>query len=318
MRTGAIVLIWPAVAREQSKGGAVAMSTAGHYPIERRPGEIERLHVQGAAMAPDCAVMLDMIGVSAGWTCLDLGCGPGGITGLLSERAGPSGRVVGLDADPIFIEYARGRAAANVEFVFGNAYRTGLPDGGFDLVHMRFVASTAGHPEALLQEAIRLARPGGFVAIQEPDMATLRCNPPHPAWDRLKAALEGAFANAGADICLGRRLFAVVRGIGLDNVQYRPFLLGIRSDHPMVDYLPSTVESLRHAITGRGLMTDGEFDAAVADCRAHLRDPGTVFTTYTVAQVWGRTGRLAAGTGGRRLDSADARVYGSRRLRSDR
>jgi hypothetical protein len=29
------------------------------YPIERRAGEIERLHVQAAAMAPDCAVMLD-------------------------------------------------------------------------------------------------------------------------------------------------------------------------------------------------------------------------------------------------------------------
>jgi hypothetical protein len=27
---------------------------------------------------------------------------------------------------------------------------------------------------------------------------------------------------------------------------------------------------------------------ALAECRAHLRDPATVFTMYTVAQVWGR------------------------------
>jgi ubiquinone/menaquinone biosynthesis C-methylase UbiE len=72
------------------------------YPIERRPGEIERLHVQAAAMAPDCA--LDRMGVNAGWRCLDLGCGPGGITELLSERVGETGRVVGLDADAVFQE----------------------------------------------------------------------------------------------------------------------------------------------------------------------------------------------------------------------
>jgi hypothetical protein len=28
----------------------------------------------------------------------------------------------------------------------------------------------------------------------------------------------------------------------------------------------------------------------LADCRAHLRTPGTSFTMYTVAQVWGRKG----------------------------
>src|SRR4051794_39696630 len=101
------------------------MSTeSGHYPIERRDGEIERLRIQGEAMAPDCAIMLDRIGVAPGWRCLDLGCGPGGITRLMSERAGPSGRVVGLDADPVFLAHARRNAPANVEFVLGNAYKS--------------------------------------------------------------------------------------------------------------------------------------------------------------------------------------------------
>jgi len=35
---------------------------------------------------------------------------------------------------------------------------------------MRFIASTAGEPEQLIREAIRLAKPGGVVAMQEPDM----------------------------------------------------------------------------------------------------------------------------------------------------
>jgi SAM-dependent methyltransferase len=265
------------------------MTPSGRYPIERREGEIERLGLQAAAMAPDCAIMLERIGVGAGWRCLDVGCGPGGITALLCERVGQSGRVVGLDADPVFLEHARRHCMANVEFVAGDAYDTGLPSHAFDLVHMRFIASTAGKPEALLREAVRLARQGGVVAMQEPDMATLNCYPPHPAWEALRSALIGAFASVDADISLARRLYGLMREAGLLDVQYRPFLVGVRSTDPMVDYLPSTVESLRRTIVDRNLMSEAALASALADCRAHLRRPDVVFTTYMVAQVWGRT-----------------------------
>lgn len=266
------------------------MSTAysGRYPIERRAGEIERLRIQSAAMAPNTEAMLGLIGVRDGWSCLDVGCGPGGITGLLSKRVGRVGRVVGLDMDAEFLEHARVGAAENIEFRQGDAYGSELPAGSFDLVHMRFVASTAGDPERLLREAIRLARPGGTVALQEPDGTSLNCYPPHPAWERLKAALLGAFSGVGADLELAKRLYSLVRQAGLQDVQYRPFLIGVRSVDPMVDYLPSTVESLRGTVLELGLLTEAEFPAVLAACRGHLRNPETVFTMYTVAQVWGR------------------------------
>lgn len=266
------------------------MSTtfAGHYPLEHRAGEIERLRIQGEGMAPDTRIMLDRLGVAPGWSCLDIGCGPRGITDLLSERVGPAGRVVGLDMDEQHLEHARKHAPANVEFVRGDAFGSDLPAASFDLVHMRFVASTAGDPERLIREAMRLARPGGVVALQEPDGSTLNCDPPHPAWERLKAAVLGAFAGVGADLTLARRLYALARQAGLADVQYRPFLIGVRSTDPMVDYLPSTAESLRGTVLRLGLLSETELTAALAQCRAHLRDPGTVFTMYTVAQVWGR------------------------------
>jgi SAM-dependent methyltransferase len=266
------------------------MSTpySGQYPIERRAGEIERLLLQGAAVAPDTEVMLDRIGVTAGWSCLDIGCGPRGITDLLSKRVGASGRVVGLDRDAQVLEFARAGAPKNVEFRQGDAYRSDLPAGSFDLVHMRFIASTAGEPERLLQEAIRLARPGGIVALQEPDGSTLNCYPPHPAWERLKAALLGAFSGVGADLQLARRLYALVRHSGLDDVQFRPFLIGVRSVDPLADYLPSTVESLHGTVVRLGLLSESEFPVVLAECRNHLGQPDTSFTLYTVAQVWGR------------------------------
>ena len=271
------------------------MESTGHYPIERREGEIERLHIQGAALEFDAGVMLDRIGVGPGWRCLDLGCGPRGIVELLSVRAGPTGRVVGLDADPVFLEHARARTGdrglGNVEFVQGDAYRTGLPRGSFDLVHVRFLAGTVGMPEDLLAEAIALACPGGVVALQEADIGTLKCYPPHPAWDRLTQILERAFVCVGGDVRLAQRLYQLARHAGLEDVQYRPFLVGFRSGDPMAEFLPATVESMRGTIVRHHLIDEAELDAAVAACRGHLADPDTVSTSVTVAQVWGRRPR---------------------------
>lgn len=264
---------------------------SGRYPIERREGEIERLLVQAAALELDTGVMLDRIGVAPGWRCLDLGCGPLGIVELLSPRVGASGRVIGLDSDAVFLEHARARARNrglhNAEFMLGDAYRTGLPRGSFDFVHTRFVASTAGKPQELIAEAVALARPGGMVALQEPDIGTLKCYPPHPAWDQLTRLCEQVFELAGGDVRLAQRLYPLARHAGLEDVQYRPFVVGFRSRDPMADFLPATIESLRGAIARHRLIDEEDLDAALAACRRHLAEPDTVFTYPTVAQVWG-------------------------------
>jgi len=254
------------------------------YPIERRRGEIERLLIQAAAIEFDAGVMLDRIGVAPGWRCLDLACGPCGILELLSKRAGS---VVGLDADAAFIEYARARGLRNVELVQADAYKTGLPRASFDLVHGRFIASTAGRAEALLSEAVELARPGGIVAFQEPDIGTLKCHPPNADWDRLVAVSEEVFSLAGGNVRLARRLHQLARSAGLEDVHYRPFLVGFRCGDAMQDYLPATVESLRGPIMTHGLMNERDLQMALAGCREHLARPDTVFNYVTVAQVWG-------------------------------
>src|SRR5262249_39383762 len=141
----------------------------GSYPIESRAGEIERLQNQSRLMGPDTLAMLDRFGSMQGWRCLDVGSRPGGITDLLSARVGSTGQVVGLDMDSTFLEYAGKNTAGNVGFRLGDAYRTGLPSGSFHLVHMRYVAGTAGRFDDLLAEAVRLVQSGGIVALQESD-----------------------------------------------------------------------------------------------------------------------------------------------------
>jgi SAM-dependent methyltransferase len=273
--------------------------SGARYPIERRPGEIERLRAQAAAIAFDAGVMLDRIGVGPGWRCLDLGCGPGGILELLGARVGPTGRVVGLDADPVMLAAARAWTRAlgltGVELVASDAYQPGVRREAFDLVHVRFLASTAGRGEALIRGALALVRPGGVLALQEPDIAKLECYPPHPAWDRLKRLLQTVFERNGGDTRIGRRLYGLLRGAGLEEVRYRPFLVGVTHGEPMRDYLPATIESIRAAIQAAALIEEPQLAEALAACRRHLADPDTVFTTYLVVQAWGRkAGRPAS------------------------
>lgn len=272
---------------------------SGHYPIERRAGEIERLRRQAAAIAFDAAVMLDRIGVGAGWRCVDIGCGAGGILDLLAARVGSSGLSLGLDADPVLLEAARqstrAQRAGRPLFVVSDAYRAALRPESFDLVHVRFLASTAGLVDELLRETLALVRPGGILALQEPDTDTLNCYPAHPAWDRLKAALQAGFAAAGGDTKLAQRLYPLLRRSGLQDVCYRPFVVGVTSADPMADFLPATIESIRGTLLNRGIIGAAELDRALAQCRAHLSHPDTVFTTYLTAQVWGRKAALTEG-----------------------
>jgi ubiquinone/menaquinone biosynthesis C-methylase UbiE len=240
----------------------------------------------------DAGVMLDRIGDITGWRCLDLGCGAGGITNLLAQRVGPSGHVVGLDTEASALVAAQHWAASlgleGIEYVEGNAYASELPRACFDLVHVRFVMGTAGEMDVLLKEMLALTRPGGVVAAQEPDIDALRCYPPHPAWTRLQTALGAAFRAIGGDVHFARKQFQVLRDAGLEDVQYRPFIVGCRSTDPFVDYLPQTIESLRSTLLREKIIDEVQLNEALAACRQHLRDAGTVFDSFRVAQVWGR------------------------------
>jgi SAM-dependent methyltransferase len=265
---------------------AMHVVASGDYPIERRAGEVERLAAQDAALAEETRALFDRIGVAPGWSCIDLGCGPRGVTHELSMRVGPAGRVVGLEYDPAFVEIARAAAPANAEYLVGDAYATGLPAGSFDLAHVRYVASTAGEPERLVAEAVRLTRPGGVVAFQEADFRTLCSHPPNPAFAALATALASCFPEADGEP-IAQRLYRLLRWAGLEAVAYRPRLIGVRSQDPWRDYLPATIDSLRGRIAERRLVPEGALDDLLAACRRHLADPDTTFTSTTLVQVWG-------------------------------
>jgi SAM-dependent methyltransferase len=106
-----------------------------------------------------------VLGGSGSLEVLDAGCG----TGFLSfELAARGHRVTGIDFAPAMLAEARGKAAAlgaPVRFEEADAEQLPFPSGSFDFAISRHVLWTLPHPEAAIDEWVRVLRPGGHLVV---------------------------------------------------------------------------------------------------------------------------------------------------------
>lgn len=243
-------------------------------------GERARLPEQCELHRMEAELLFDRIGVDSGWRALDLACGP---LDILAERVGTAGSVVAMDRDPGPLELA------GVRLVRGEPTATGLPGASFDLVHERLLLVTVARPEEVVAEMVRLARPGGYVALQDRDAISWACEPAHPAWDLLLAALIAAWPG---DPHVGRRLPGLLRDAGLVDIDVDVHADLARAGEPDHTLLPRLVRSYRGQILAAGALTEADLDSAVHELEEHLDRPGTIVLCCTLFQAWGRKALL--------------------------
>jgi len=271
--------------------GGPGPDPARAYALGADAEERARLIRQSDELRPEAEALLAGIGLRPGDAALDLGCGPRGILGLLAAAVSPGGRVTGLDADVVHVaaaaDYARS-VPGNVQVIRGDARCTGLPEGSFDLVHARTLLVTIPEPAGVLAEMARLARPGGWVASQEPDVEHTLCYPPLPAWDRLCEIFRAAFTRAGADVHLGRRLPEMYRKAGLVDIRVQVHANAYPAGHSRRTLVPDLVRSLRPVIAELGVASDAEMNEVDRAVRRHLDDADTLMMPHLLVAAWGR------------------------------
>ena len=106
---------------------------------------------------------------------LDVGCGTGGTL----ERLGPFGCAVGLDLEPLALQFCRERGHAAL--VRGSATALPFADRSFDVVLALDVLEHIPDHEAAAREIARVLRPGGHALITVPAYRSL--------WSRHDVAL---------------------------------------------------------------------------------------------------------------------------------
>jgi ubiquinone/menaquinone biosynthesis C-methylase UbiE len=267
--------------------------SANQYPIRTSADEFTRLGIQADLFRDDARSMLARIGDGSGARVLDLCCGIGGVTDVLSEWVGASGTVVGADLDAVKLDHARRRTAqrglANVEFVEANAFDSGLELRSFDLVHTRFALSVIQNGLGILDHMLTLVRPGGVVFVEEANTRTMECAPPSPDWDRALNLMTETFVAINANTALGPSLRGVFLEKGLRDIVVRPCLHAQTSADAMTMHLPLTLTAMRDTITSLDLMEQDDLDALVTRVADHLARPETMTLSFTMVQVVGRT-----------------------------
>lgn len=98
-----------------------------------------------------------------------VGCGPAEGLDWLHHLIEPGGRVLGLDADPLYAQ----RSTAGVEYVVGRVETAPLVSGLFDVVLALDVLEHLEDDATGLREAARLAKPGGLLLVTVPALPSL-------------------------------------------------------------------------------------------------------------------------------------------------
>jgi SAM-dependent methyltransferase len=249
------------------------MATSG-YDLGHEPYELERLNVQGRALAAPTRALLEAAGIRGGMRVLDLGFGAGDMSFVVADLVGGAGEVVGIERAPEAIAEATVRAGrqgrANVRFVRGDIHER-FEEGVFDAVVCRFVLMYVPNPSAVLRTQAAAVRRGGIVAPIEFDVCAARMIPATPLATQALGRAKEASERAGMDIALGPRLWHAVEQAeltpsGMLSVQPH-FGPGDPNGHAL---LAGIVRTLLPTIEQSGIATAAEVDVGML--RHRLRE----------------------------------------------
>jgi SAM-dependent methyltransferase len=159
---------------------------------------------------------------------LDIACGPAGWAIDLAYLH-PHILVTGVDISQTMIRYANARKLPNTTFREMNVLQgLDFPDASFDLVNARLIFSfmpPAAWP-ALLQECLRVTRPGGLIRLTEweyPFTNAAACEKMNGYFTQAFQRAGQSFSPDGRHLCITPMLEPFLRDAGYKNIQQRAF-----------------------------------------------------------------------------------------------
>ena len=282
--------------KRTERGRKVRLMDDTDYALGRSKAEYNRLIEQAEMLRPLTERLLRAAGIGPGMHVLDIGCGAGDVSFLVSEIVGPQGSVVGIDLDGEAICFADERRAArggaNVMFREADA-RSVDSERLFDAAVGRHVLAYMSDPTAALRLIAERVRPGGIVAFQESGAGISPASAMNlPVLASLQNLLRTTFKRSGARVGISVELYSMMRDAGLEP-EPRPLAeIAICMDQGAVAYRHWALmaRSMLPKIVKYGLATEEEvLDIVERQLRDELIDArGVVPLSWLLIGQWAR------------------------------
>lgn len=195
----------------------------------------------GADMGLGCGNPRAIASLKGGEVVVDLGAGGGFDCFLAAHEVGEDGHVIGIDMTPDMISKARANADKgrfrNVEFRLGEIENLPVANDSVDVILSNCVINLSPNKARVFQEAFRILRPGGRLAISDV-VATVELP---EAMRNDPALVAGCMGNASLIEDLNTMMIAA----GFEKVLITPkdeskaFIRDWAPQHNVIDYVVS-------------------------------------------------------------------------------
>jgi ubiquinone/menaquinone biosynthesis C-methylase UbiE len=233
-------------------------------------------------------------------TILDIACGPGEwVCNVAFEHTEID--VIGIDISQSSIRYARARA--QVQRLDNASFRTmdatkplDFPGGFFDFVNARFLLGFMSPPAwpRLLQECMRIMRPGGVLRLTEAEGWGMTSSPAldalHEMGLRAMRLAGRSFFQAGPSVGIVPMLGCLLRDAGYQNIKKRAYLIdwsaGMEDYRGWTENVKVAAYLLRSFVIKLGLTTAEEFEKLYRQALEEMAS-GDFSATVFFSSTWG-------------------------------
>jgi len=213
---------------------------------------------------------------------VEVGAGTGAVTRRMAARAG-NGKAIGIDPSPGLISKAveLARDQHNCHFEVGDGAQLRFKANSVDSIVMHTVLSHVPEPLTLLEEAMRVLKPGGFLVVCDADFEKTTLG--NYRGDPLNACAECFVENFVTQPYLTAQIRGLAETTGFEVQHFRVVSRVITNGDGGLLWVAMS----GNLMVERGLLGRALADAMVDEYK-HRRDSGTLYASQPFSTTIGR------------------------------
>lgn len=232
--------------------------------------------------------LLEDANIHPGMHVLDVGCGPGEVTGLIAALVGDSGKVTGIDTNTQLLNLAKqNHNGENIEYREADIYDLPEDLGTFDAIVGRRVLMYLPEPMQALENLKPFLKTDGMLIFQESD--AINGGTGGDSLPRHQQAIQWIWQTVGlegGDIHIGEKLYDMYIQLGNENPHVMAEVVVQTSKDNDLAWLVEVM--LPRMQSHQVLSNDFSLDAFKKELQVEADTTNTAFIRDTAFGIWGQ------------------------------